>query len=242
MHEFPLRLVFLSCASAALLAAAATSWRSTPATQWTEQDARQVLDQSPWSMTVNAGVARRESEEELREGGRMGQPKGVGYEGVDPKGSNLPRPTASIFTGSDIRSARSLVQSITLRLRWESALPVQIAELKAHEIEPPTLQGEGYRIAVYGIPGPAFKGDPKKLGNPLREDAVLKREGKKDVKPSSVEVFQRDDGLAVVYLFPFSAEISRKDERLEFQAHIGRIVVAQVFNLAEMEFQGKLEL
>jgi hypothetical protein len=57
-----------------------------------------------------------------------------------------------------------------------------------------------------------------------------------------VEVFQRTDGAAVVYLFPLSAEISRNDGRLEFEAHIGRIVVAQSFNLAEMEFQGRLEL
>jgi hypothetical protein len=234
----------LAFASAVLLMAADSSWKTKPTAQWTEEDAAQLLAKSPWSREVKAGVARRETEDELRDGGRMGQPIGVGYDNVDPKGSGpkFPANPLEIFTGSDIRSARSMVQAMTLRLRWESALPVRLAELKSGEIAPPTLEGEGYRLAVYGIPNGDFNGDPKKLGDPLKEWAVLRREGKKDVKPVRVEVFHRTDGSAVVYLFPLSAEITRQDGHLEFEAHIGRIVVAQVFNLAEMVFLGKLEL
>jgi hypothetical protein len=234
----------LALASAVLLMAADSSWRAKPTAQWTEEDAAQVLSQSPWSRTVKAGVARRESEDELRDGGRMGQPIGVGYDNVDPKGSGpkFPANPLEIFTGSDLRSTRSLVQAMTLRLRWESALPVRLAELKYGEIPPPTLEGDGYRLAVYGIPNGDFTGDPKKLGDPLKEMAVLRRDGKKDVRPVRVEVFHQTNGSAVVYLFPLSAEITRMDGHVEFAAHIGRIVVAQVFNLAEMEFQGKLEL
>ena len=174
----------------------------------------------------------------------MGQPKGLGYDGVDPKGSGpkMPKSPAEIFTGSNTRSPRSMVSSMMVRLRWETALPVRLAELKTQESGPPTLEGDGYRIAVYGLPGGNFKGDPKKLGDPLKEEAVLRRDGKKDTKPTSVEVFSLPDGWAAVYLFPFSAEISPKDGRLEFEAHIGRIVVAQSFDLSEMMFQGKLEL
>ena len=173
----------------------------------------------------------------------MGQPRGVGNEGVDAKGSG-PKVSPNIFSGpgGDDRSPRSLPQPIPLKLRWESALPVQLAELKSHEVEPPTLQGDGYRIAVYGVPSGDFKGDPEELGKPLKNLAALKREGKKDVRPVSVEVFQRENGLIVVYLFPLSAEISKKDRELRFEAQIGRIVVAQTFELSEMEFMGKLEL
>jgi hypothetical protein len=46
----------------------------------------------------------------------------------------------------------------------------------------------------------------------------------------------------VVYVFPLSAEITRNDRQLQFEAQIGRIVVAQMFDLGEMEFMGKLEL
>jgi hypothetical protein len=218
-------------------------WKSKPAAQWTEEDARQILAASPWARENKATIARRFTEDVLRDGGQMGQPRGVGNEGVDSKGSG-PKVSPNVFTGpgGDDRSSRSLPRPITLSLRWESALPVQLAELKSHEAEPPTLEGEGYRIAVYGVPGGDFKGDPEQLGKPLKNLAALKREGKKDVRPVSVEVFQRDRGVVVVYLFPLSAEISKKDRQLQFEAQIGRIVVSQIFDLNDMEFMGKLEL
>jgi hypothetical protein len=230
-------------AAASRLMAADPVWKSKPAAEWTEEDAKQILAASPWAKENRAVITRRLTEDQLREGGQMGQPRGVGNEGVDPKGSG-PKVSPNIFSGpgGDDRSPRSLPQPITLKLRWESALPVQLAEFKSHEVEPPTLEGEGYRIAVYGVPGADFKGDPKELGKTLKNLAALKREGKKDVRPVSVEVFQRENGLVVVYLFPLSAEISKKDRQLQFEAQIGRIVVDQTFELSEMEFMGKLEL
>jgi hypothetical protein len=229
--------------AAALLAAADPAWKSKAPAQWTEGDAKQLLAASPWAKEIRAVITRRLTEDQLREGGQMGQPRGVGNEGVDPKGSG-PKVSPNVLSGpgGDDRSTRSLPQSITLRLRWESALPVQLAELKSHEIEPPTLEGDGYRIAVYGIPGGDFKGDPERLGEPLKNLAALRREGKKEVRPTRVEVFQREQGVVVVYLFPLSAEITKKDQRIQFEAHIGRIVFAQSFELSEMEFMGKLEL
>ena len=173
----------------------------------------------------------------------MGQPRTVGNVGVDPKGSG-PKVSPNVFSGSggDDRSPRSLPQSIKLKLRWESALPIRLAELKSHEVEPPTSQGDGYSIAVYGVPGGDFKGDPTKLGEPLKSLAALKREGKKDVRPITVEVFLGGNGVVVVYTFPLSAEINKKDGRIHFEAQIGRILLAQDFELSEMEFVGKLEL
>jgi len=173
----------------------------------------------------------------------MGQPKGVGYEGIDPKGTG-PKVDLNIFTGAggDDRSLRSRNRGIPLKVVWESAMPVKVAELKAHTMDLPTLEGDGYLIAVYGVPGPDFNQDPKKLGDPLKEYAALKREGKKDVRPVRVEVFHQQDGLAVVYLFPLSAEISPRDEHIEFDAHIGRVHANHIFDLKEMKIQGKLEL
>lgn len=246
MHPCRLRPFWLFFVAAVFLMAGDPSWRTKPAQQWAEEDARQVLTNSPWARAITAGLARRQSEDELRDGGQMGQPRGIGYEGVDAKGTGpkLPNKVTDIFVPAPNggRSIRSTVQGIALRLRWESALPVRLAELKSHEFDPPTLEADSYRIAVYGIPGGNFKGDPKKLGDPLKEGAVLRREGKKDVKPSSVEVFPYPDGWAAIYVFPLSAEISSKDRKVEFEAHIGRIVVTQPFDLSEMVFQGKLEI
>jgi hypothetical protein len=228
------------------LPAEGPAWIDKEPSQWTVQDAQQLLKSSPWAHDTGAVITRRLTEEQLREGGQMGQPQTIGNAGVDPKGSEykISPDMLNVFSGrgGDDRSARSRPQALTLRLCWESAMPVRLAELKAHIIEPPTLEGDGYQIAVYGIPGPLFKEDPKKLGDPLKSTAALKREGKKDVKPSRVEVFQRQDGLVVVYLFPMSAEISIRDGWVQFEAQIGRISVEHTYNLKEMRFLGQLEL
>jgi hypothetical protein len=230
------RLSWLLAACVLLLTAAESSWKDKPISDWTEQDARQILSDSPWAKTVTAGLTRVQTEDERREGGNMGQPHGVGFDGVGEKEAKPRIP--NIFD----RSTPSAPGFVKLRVRWETALPVRVAELKAREIEPPTLEGEGYRIAVYRVPASYVNGDPKTLGNPLKKLASLKREGKKDVKPSSVEVFQREDGMAVVYLFPLSAEISMKDAVVDFEAVIGRIVLKQSFPVQQMLFEGRLEL
>jgi hypothetical protein len=74
----------------------------------------------------------------------------------------------------------------------------------------------GYSIAIYGIPRGIVNGD---------------------MRPSSVQVFQRDDGMAVVNEFPVSTGFQRAQTgNIEFDAQIGRIVVAQSFDPETMGF------
>jgi len=228
---------------AALLVAADPSWKSKPTPDWTEEDARQILTNSPWAKTVKGAISRRQTEDERREGGNMGQAHGIGYDGIDEKRAapQLPAGIGDMLKSGD-NNARPASQFIALTLRWESALPIRVAELKSRVLEPPTLEGDGYNLAVYGVPGSGFKGDPTSLGQPLKAQAVLRREGKRDVRPTSVEVFERKDGLVIVYRFPLSAEIGKNDRRIEFVAQIGRIGIAQSFDVEEMQFQGRLEL
>ncbi len=220
--------------------AAEPAWKNEPIANWTDDDTQQILEHSPWAKTVVAGIARRQTEDERREGGDMGQPKGVGYDGVEDKKRPLRQEIGNpLMPGKPLPST---APTIRLLVRWESALPIRAAELKAHVAALPTLSDDGYSIAVYGVPVSSAKGDPTSLGKPLREQAALKREGKKDVLPSSVEVFQLEDSVVVVYMFPPSAEISKKDDVVEFSALIGRLQVSQHFLISEMQFQGKLEL
>jgi hypothetical protein len=225
---------------AILLIAAEPAWKSKPVADWTEGDAQQVLANSPWAKIMVAGIARRRSEDELREGGQMGQPHGVGYDGVEDRKRSLAEVIGNPLLIE--KTPPSTAPTIRLLVRWESALPIRAAELKAREAQPPTLSDDGYSIAVYGVPASFAKGDPASLGKPLKEMAALRRDGKKDVQPSSVEVFELENSVTVVYQFPLSAEISKKDGIVEFRALIGRLQVSQHFLVGDMEFQGKLEL
>jgi len=233
-----MRFVFLISCAAVLLMAAEPVWKK-PIASWSEEDARRILSNSPWAKTVIAGVVPVGGEDARREGGNMGQPHGVGYDGLDDKKARPGLPQ-NIFSGNSTPRPAD-TRAIRLTIRWQSALPIRAAEFKARENEPPTASEEGYIIAVYDVPG-AYFGDPKTLGNPLKNLAALKREGKKDVKPSAVEVFQLEHGAVVVYSFPRSADISKEDGVVEFNALIGRLQVSQSFNIAEMQFQEKLQL
>ena len=125
--KFCSRLFWLLAGCVLLLTAAESSWKDKPVSDWTEQDARQILSDSPWAKTVTAGLTRVQTEDERREGGNMGQPHGVGFDGVGEKEAKPRIP--NILD----RSTPSAPGFVKLRVRWETALPVRVAELKARE-------------------------------------------------------------------------------------------------------------
>jgi len=236
--KFHARMLWTALVSVALVMAADPVWRAKPIQSWTEEDAKQVLTESPWAKSAQADVNRLQTEDQRREGGNMGEEHGVGYDGLDKDRLPIPKSIVGIFLHP---SAPRPLPQIGLQVLWESAFPFRAAELKTG-VSLPTLEGEGYKIAVYGIPNTNVKGDPKTLGHLLNIQAFLKRDGKKDVRASRCEVFRKDGVMLAVYLFPLSAEITKKDGLVEFDARIGRIAIVQFFNVEEMEFQGKLEL
>jgi hypothetical protein len=222
-----------------LLVAVEPGWKTKPASKWTEEDSKQVLSDSPWAKIDKATIIRKQSEDERRAGGNMGDAKGIGYDGLQKDKVIIPKSIIDLVKPEPKAPPRP---RLPVLVRWESALAVRMAELKGGTFEPPTLEGDGYKVAVYGIPTANVKGDPKVLGEPLKDNAFLRRDGKPDVKPISVEVFQQEDSMVAVYLFPFSAEINKKDTFVEFGALIGRIAVEQNFTVQEMQFEGKLDL
>jgi len=236
--KFYQRWVWAVPASALLLLAADPAWTNKPIQSWTVEDAKQVLTESPWAKSSQADVNRLQTEDQRREGGNMGEAHGVGYDGLAKDRLPIPKNIVGIFLRAP--APRPLPQ-IALQVLWESALPIRAAELKAG-VSLPTLEGEGYKIAVYGIPNTNVRGNSKTLGRFLNIQAFLRREGKKEVRASRCEVFRKEDGMVAVYLFPLSAEITKKDGLVEFDARIGRIAVVQFFNVPEMEFQGKLDI
>jgi len=85
--------------------------------------------------------------------------------------------------------------------------------------------------------------DDKGAPAELKRGALLLRDGKKELRPAQVDLLpQEGDLTTVVYLFPRSAKISLEDQRIEFDAQFGRLLVREYFYPKQMQFQGKLEL
>ncbi len=231
MHR-TLTLCSVPCAALALMAADA-SWKQKPLPQWTVDDAKQVLTDSPWVKVVTPQNVRDLSPDERREGGNMeaGIGKGVGIAGLGILG---PRRQAEAIARAHYKPTPNAVV-----VRWESAPPVRAAEQKAGETDVPTIDQNHYAIVVYDILTPKRYN----LANELKGIAYIKRDTKKNLKPSHVEILRQDDGTAtLVYLFPRSVEITKKDGRLEFVAQIGRLFISQFFYTWDMQLQGELEL
>ena len=207
------------------------AWKSKPTAQWNAGDAQAVLADSPWVKHVTPQRLRDLSPDERRNGGNMeaGIGKGVGLAGIGLFG---PRREAEA-----LQRAHAKFTPDAVVVRWESA-PVRAAELIAGETAP-AMDGSCYAIVVYGIPLPRRWN----LASELKAVAYLKRYRKKDLKPSRVEILRGERGLAtVVYLFRRSAEITRKDQSVEFVAQIDRLFLEQFFNVWEMRVMGKLEI
>ena len=205
--------------TAIVLIAADPAWKTKPVAQWTKDDAREVTLNSPWVKHSGKSIVPERGEAQLREGGKMGgggERAGLGKVDASARGS--------------------------LAVRWESAAPLRAAEILAGETSPPDWDGDFYAIAVYDVPG-IGSSTPKSLRVDIRLNTLLKREGKKDVKPARVEIIMLPGNMAdILYLFPRSAEIGADDHRIEFTSLIGRTFVAVAFDATEMTHLGKLEL
>jgi hypothetical protein len=242
--------------SAALLMAGDQTWKDKPIAEWNDGDAKQVLADSPWVKTTTPTLGKSEGGGQRRSVG-LGQGGGINVGGVQiglpglgglggqrggrggsGGGGGSPR-------GGDPRDSRDGADSSeppVLTLRWESALPVRSAEMIVRDENAPMPDENHYAIAIYGVPSGMADAGSRTLADALKKQASIKREGKKDLKPSSVEVLRRDAGPVIVYLFPRSKEITRGDKRIEFDAQVGRLEIAQSFYVDEMVYQGKLEL
>jgi hypothetical protein len=235
------QLVFLPVA---LLVAADPNWKDKELSSWTEDDAKQVLADSPWVKSVTPSMTKNTQSNSSPGRGNIGFGfPGMGYPGGGMGGGrrggmnrnpNNTDPNASNDTNQKLPM---------LTLRWESAMPVREAELKARDVNAPTLPDDAhYAIAVYGVPTTMTNGDSKKLADECKKKASLKRDGKKDIVPTSVQVLRREDGPVIVFLFPRSKEITKDDRRIEFDAQIEKLAVTESFYLEDMTYQGKVEL
>lgn len=208
-------------------------WNDTPIPQWSEEEAKQLLADSPWVKNVQLDIVRNLSMFERRDGGDMnaGIPSGFGLA------------TAGLLGDwrevEALEHAHALAGLGTVTVRWESAFPVRDAALKVGETDVPGWVGDYYAIAIHDIQLP-FRWN---IGNQLKGVSYLMRDMKKDLKPFRVVVLPETDGLAtIVYLFPRSAEIGKHDRMLGFIAQIGRLFVYANFVPEDMQVQGEPQL
>jgi hypothetical protein len=215
-------------------------WKAKRIAEWSDEDARQLLADSPWVKSFTPTLA---SPQGSAASPRMGM-GGIGIGGVGIGMPGMGRrgyPNGGGYPGGQAPTSSS-GEPPKLTLRWESAMPVRTAELKTRDNDAPVIDDKHYAIAVYGVADFYLNGDSKKVADELKKNASLRRDGKKDVKPSSVELLDKPGGRVVLYMFSTSNEITKDDHRIEFDAKIGRLELNQSFFLDDMVWDGKREI
>ncbi len=218
--------------AALLLSEDHAAWRNKHPEQWDTNDAKQFLAQSPWVGRADLQVIPGKSPDQRRDSGDWDSlvGRGVGLDGTGVFGKE--RAELAIAKAHDFPSPGMV------DVRWDSARPVRLAEEKLGQ-KPSTHYPDWYVITVYNVPLPESHWGADKLKNL----AYLRREGKKDFKPSKAELVRNDDGTATVsFLFSRSEEITRRDKSVIFVAQFARLFVSQFFYPKEMLMSGELEL
>jgi hypothetical protein len=200
------------------------AWKK-PVPEWTVDDAHQIMTDSPWVKTTTPDMGKAPNQGQGRgSGGRRSGGIGIGGVGIGLPGmgrggggypgggggypgggsrGGYPNDSGN-DSGNNSGNNGGRTDPATapkLTLRWESALPVREAELRGRDVDAPSVDENHYAIAVIGVPRNMIKADTHAMEADLKKQAVLKRDDKKDFKPSSVEILQRDDGPVIVYFF-----------------------------------------
>jgi hypothetical protein len=245
--------------SVALASFAEQPWKGKPLAEWSEEDARQVLSNSPWAKVVTPKVERSEGGQRGYGGRRgsvgmggpgMGGPGmgggrgGMGGGGGLGGGGGAGYPGGGRSSDPDMGGDREPADRTApspVTVRWESARPVREAQLKLQQ-ESVGADEPYYAITISGLPSRIANRDPQELRSRLLSDSYLKLKGKKKIALADVKLLTRDDNAVLLLLFPKSQEITAGDKEVEFSTRVARMEIKQKFVLEEMTFDSKLQL
>ncbi|HYL75025.1 MAG TPA: hypothetical protein VEU96_12520 [Bryobacteraceae bacterium] len=247
----------------ALVLIAEDFWVKKPYTDWSEKDAAKLLNNSPWSHdvalsspTVDSGVASASG------GGRGGPRSGAGE---NPGGNGMNDPSTGADGGiggggggrrggggggmGEINRGQGGA-SMTLHVRWQSALPIREALVvtklgheKAESDQAKKFLDQTlpyYVVAVVGLPpGLVARMRDEQLPELAKATTLVR----KDKDPIAAEGAQRLPGEpGIAFLFPKTAAIALEDKEVEFVSKVGPIEVKRKFKLKDMVIGDKLAL
>ncbi|MDE0103407.1 MAG: hypothetical protein OXN89_13605 [Bryobacterales bacterium] len=202
-------------------------WDKKDFTQWNEKELRKIYLDSPWAkkvtvplgnpMTAMPGVGGGGSRRGGGGGGGGGgRPPGAGGGGGGFRGGGMPQQGAP--------------PSMNLVVRFDEAAPIKAAKVKFNmgestELTPQMQQyldsePEYYVVVVEGLPSilARFEDAPERLAT----SAKLRRKGKQDIMPATVEVESANRRVSFKYFFMRNDPIVLADREVEFFMKLDR--------------------
>jgi hypothetical protein len=223
--------VILPVALLAPALAAEGFWHKKKYLEWSQKDVQKMLNDSPWAKPFEFHPPTSGDKEEL-----PGRATCEACSGGNPN-----------------RYGTELPETMMIVIRWQSALPVKQAMVKARFGAEAANTPEAaqflarqevfYVVGVASLPAQLLPDAPEKL----KAKAVLKRKNKPPLAAAQVKSGAIENNLAAVYFaFPRTENgapaVAVEDGEIEFALELGSNDISRKFRLKDMLFDGKLEL
>lgn len=231
------RIVLLSLA--ALFLAGITLgedfWVKKDYVQWSDEEIRKLLTNSPWAKDVTLTVPSTFIPRPAPAASGLDVEKGGG------RGRRNP-------TEED-KNAPATEGQIAVTISWRSALPLRRAMVKSRigsstevpaDAQQALAKDQGdYVIVVSGVPAPMAK---QLQGSERLSRSVLKIGKRAPLSPKGVDFQARAQSADVLFVFPKNEPITLDDKEVEVDLMLGTVEAKRKFTLKEMVYNGKLEL
>jgi len=247
-------LVMLGFTAAAALAG--EFWEQKKFSEWTEKEVRKMLSDSPWArpvevrLDVGGGMSGGGGGRRRGGGGGGFSDASVGA-GMGGGGGEESGMGGSMGRGGGIAGPES-VPTVTVHVRWRTALPVKQALVRARfgdeagtSPEAAKLlaaQENAYIVEIAGLPAPLVRA---KLDQ-LKAGAQLRLKGKPPIQAVDVKAGREQNRVNLFLIFPKGQQgspvIALEDKEVEVFLKAGPLDIRRKFRLKDMIFDGKLEI
>jgi hypothetical protein len=218
-------------------------WVKKEYTQWTEEEVKKVMTNSPWAkdVTVSAPAGA------LGPGQRGPQNSNIDVE--SGAGGGRGRGGRGARGGDDAGGGGPADVLLSLNMSWRSALPLRKAIVKSRlggSTEVPSeaqqmlaKEQEEYVVVVSGVPARIAR----QIQDPARLNRSTLKAGKKaPIAPKAVDFQARTQTVDFFFIFPKTEPITLEDKEVELDLKLGTMEAKRKFNLKDMVYNGKLEL
>ncbi len=228
-------------------ALAADFWQKKKYTDWTDEDIRKLMSDSPWAKTVTValrGFGAPPAVLPMGGGGGGGGRRGGGGGDAGGEGGGMGAGDGGSMMGGNAGTQ--------LTIRWRSALPVRQAIARysalreapnaAAAAEALTRPMQIYSVEIAGLPSKAVPMDPEQI----KSNAELRVKNQAPMRPAEVRIEAQGRTTAVYLLFyrtqAGAREIQLADNEVEVFLQLEAGKISKKFKLKDMVFAGQLEL
>jgi len=247
---------------------AADFWQSKKPGEWTEKEARRIIENSPWVKEVQPTMnmqgmgggggsrgGRGGGGGGVGGGGGMGGPGG----GMGGPGGGMAGSSQGGGMGADSGGmggpmggpAGGGMQLPKIKVAFETAMPV--AEAKARIEIKDVFQGLRDEFVIVSVSGMRSMGATRKGGEDadrakdmqarLLQLTTLKVKDDKVYQPADARIQQTPTGSVMIFAFPRKElQLTPEDKQVTFKTTMGPMEISVKFNLKDMVFDQKLSL